>query len=275
MSRTPLTPPSSSMPMSDLLEVMSLLRDPQNGCPWDIEQNFETIAPYTIEEAYEVADAIHRGDMDDLKDELGDLLLQVVYHTQMAQEQNLFTFNDVAAHVRDKMIHRHPHVFGEENAESAMDVEGRIWEERKAMEKNKQGLESILDDVPVGLPAIMRAQKLTKRAARVGFEWDTPEDVLEKLEEELDELRQAMANNDKENMQEEHGDLLFVVANLGRQLGFDSEESLRLANNKFEIRFKGIESEFKSNNKDLKAASLAEMEESWLRQKAKEKKNAA
>ena len=256
-----------------LIQVMAQLRDPDGGCPWDIEQTYETIAPYTIEEAYEVADAVQRKDMDDLKDELGDLLLQVVYFTQMASEDGLFTFEDVARHVTDKMIHRHPHVFGDEKAESAKDVEGRIWEERKALEGSKQKLESLLDDVPVALPAIMRAQKLQKRAARVGFEWDKPVEVLDKMEEEIAELREALNNNDDENAMEELGDLFFVLTNLGRMLGFDSEESLRQANLKFERRFRGIESDFKAENKDLKVASLDEMEASWQHQKRKEKKN--
>lgn len=261
--------------IKELIDVMAQLRNPDGGCPWDIEQTYETIAPYTIEEAYEVADAIHRGDMDSLKDELGDLLLQVVYFTQMAREDALFTFDDVAKHVTNKMIHRHPHVFGDEKAENARDVEGRIWEERKALEDNKIALESLLDDVPVHFPAIMRAQKLQKRAARVGFEWDKPIEVLDKMEEEIQELREALEKNDSENAMEELGDMFFVLTNLGRMLGFDSEESLRQANNKFESRFRGIEGEFKAKNKDLKAASLEEMEESWIRQKQKEKQSAA
>lgn len=261
--------------IDELIKVMAQLRNPDGGCPWDIEQTYETIAPYTIEEAYEVSDAVQRKDMDGLKDELGDLLLQVVYFTQMASEDGLFTFADVAQHVTDKMVHRHPHVFGDEKAESARDVEGRIWEERKAQEANKQHLDSLLDDVPVALPAIMRAQKLQKRAARVGFEWDEPVDVLDKMEEEIAELREALANKDDENAMEELGDMFFVLTNLGRMLGFDSEESLRLANLKFERRFRGIESEFKVDNKDLKAASLDDMEASWQRQKLKEKKSVA
>lgn len=267
--------PSHNTSIKELIDVMAQLRNPDGGCPWDIEQTYETIAPYTIEEAYEVSDAIQRGDMDALKDELGDLLLQVVYFTQMASEDALFTFDDVARHVTNKMIHRHPHVFGDEKAENARDVEGRIWEERKALEENKKNLESLLDDVPVALPAIMRAQKLQKRAARVGFEWEQPIDVLDKMEEEIQELREALQKNDNENAMEELGDLFFVLTNLGRMLGFDSEESLRQANQKFERRFRGIENEFKAENKDLKAASLEEMEESWVSQKMKEKQSSA
>src|SRR5688572_15715968 len=177
--------------ISRLLAIMARLRDPVAGCPWDLEQDFATIAPYTIEEAYEVADAIERGDANDIKDELGDLLFQVIFHAQIAKEKGLFTYEDVARHVTQKMIYRHPHVFGEEKAAGARDVEGRIWEERKAGEAKKQALESILDDVPVGLPAVLRAQKLQKRAARVGFEWPEAINVLDKMEEEIQELREA------------------------------------------------------------------------------------
>lgn len=261
--------------IKDLLILMSRLRDPENGCPWDIEQDFSTIAPYTIEEAYEVADAIERGDMDDLKDELGDLLLQVVFHSQIAKEKDLFSFADVVKHVTDKMIHRHPHVFGDEKAENAKDVEGRIWEERKAQEGNKQDLDSILDDVPLNLPAILRAQKLQKRAARVGFEWNGAVDVLDKLEEEIEEMREAVRGGKREDMMDELGDLFFVLTNFGRMLGINCEEALRHGNYKFERRFKGIEKDFKQKNKKLEDATLDEMEASWQAQKAKERKSAA
>ncbi len=254
-----------------LLDLMKTLRDPAHGCPWDVKQTFETIAPYTIEEAYEVADAIERGDMADLKDELGDLLLQIVFHAQMAAERDLFDFQDVAAHVTAKMIHRHPHVFGSDNADNAEDVEARIWEERKAMEGRKQGLESILDDVPKTFPALPRAQKLQKRAARVGFEWPQAIDVFDKIEEEIAELRHAIAENDTVNIEEEIGDMMFCLVNLGRMLGVDCETSLRKANDKFELRFKGIEKEVKSQGKDMTHASLDEMELLWQSQKQKEK----
>lgn len=250
---------------------MKRLRNPENGCPWDLEQDFRSIAPHTVEEAYEVADAIERDDMTDLKDELGDLLLQVVFHAQMATEKNLFDFYDVAAQVTRKMIHRHPHVFGDEQAAGAKDVEGRIWEERKAKEPKKQGLESILDDVPRNLPAVLRAQKLQKRAARVGFEWPEAINVLDKLEEEIQELREAMASKAQESIHEEIGDLLFCVINYGRMLGVDCETALRDINNKFERRFKGIEIDLKKQGKKPEDASLKEMEESWQAQKAKER----
>lgn len=258
-----------------LLELMERLRDPESGCPWDIEQSFSTIAPYTIEEAYEVADAIERNDMTDLKDELGDLLLQVAFHSQIAREKELFTFSDVAKHVTDKMIHRHPHVFGDEKATSSKDVEDRIWEERKAVEAKKAGLESILDDVPVGFPAVLRAQKLQKRAARVGFEWPEAIDVLDKLEEEIQELREAIAKKSQDEMHEELGDMLFCVINFGRMLGIDCESSLRDTNYKFERRFKGIELDLKVKNLKIEDATLDQMEALWQDQKAKERKSTA
>ncbi len=258
-----------------LLALMERLRDPQNGCPWDIEQDFKTIAPYTIEEAYEVADAIERGDMQDFKDELGDLLFQVIFQTQIAKEKGLFTFEDVARHVTQKMIYRHPHVFGDEKAAGAKDVEGRIWEERKAGEAKKQALESILDDVPLGLPAVLRAQKLQKRAARVGFEWPETINVLDKLEEEIKELRESINQKDQKGIHEETGDLLFCVINFGRMLGVDCETSLRDINYKFERRFKGIEKDLKARNIDINDATLEQMEQLWQEQKLKERKSAA
>lgn len=264
----------STKPIDELRAVMARLRNPEGGCPWDLEQNFKSIAPYTIEEAYEVADAIEQNDMAALEDELGDLLLQVVYHAQMAQEAGHFNFDDVAAHVTAKMIHRHPHVFGEEKAQSAADVEGRIWEERKAQEKRKQGQDSILADVPLALPSVMRAQKLQKRAARVGFEWPEAIQVLDKLEEEIQELREAIANQDKANIHEEIGDALFCVINYGRMIGVDCETALRDVNGKFERRFRGIERELKNRGKTFEQTTLDEMELIWVAEKQKEKKSA-
>ena len=255
----------------ELIAVMQKLRDPNGGCPWDLEQTFKSIAPYTIEEAYEVADAVERGNMHELKDELGDLLLQVIYHAQMADEEGHFNFNDVAHQVTQKMIHRHPHVFGDEKAASAGDVENRIWEERKDQEKKRQGLESILDDVPLALPAIKRAQKLQKRAARVGFEWATAADVLTKMEEEIIEMREALACGKQDEITDELGDLFFVLTNFGRMLGADCEESLQHANRKFTRRFKGIESELKARNKKFEDVTLDEMEQIWQDQKKIEK----
>lgn len=256
-----------------LLKLMARLRSPDGGCPWDLEQTFKTIAPYTIEEAYEVADAIQREDMDDLKDELGDLLLQVVYHAQMASEEKLFNFQDVARHVTDKMVHRHPHVFGDETAHDAGDVENNIWEERKALEdsKKKKVQESVLDDVPLNLPALKRAQKLQKRAAKVGFEWDQAIDVLDKMEEEVKEMREAIRNGKQEEIIDELGDLFFVLTNFGRMLGTDCENSLTHASEKFIRRFKGMEVDAKADGKDFAALPLDEQEEYWQAQKRKER----
>lgn len=257
-----------------LLDVMKKLRDPDGGCPWDLEQNFASIAPYTIEEAYEVADAIERGDMDEFRDELGDLLMQVVFQSQIACESGLFNFEDVARAITDKMISRHPHVFGDAQAASAKDVESRIWEEQKDKEKQGKRLDSILDDVTRGLPAVMRAQKLQKRAARVGFEWPEAVNVLDKLEEEIGELRAAIANKDQANIHEEIGDMIFCVVNLGRMLDVDCETALRDVNGKFERRFKGIEKTLKAQNIALEDATLEQMEAIWQEQKKLEKKSA-
>lgn len=258
-------------PIDALIEVMARLRDPETGCPWDIVQNFESIAPYTIEEAYEVADAIRTGDMTGLREELGDLLLQVVYHTRMAAEAGLFDFHDVATDITAKMISRHPHVFGDRNAATADDVT-LLWDKQKDAEKRRTGKikDSILDDVPLALPAIMRAQKLQKRAARVGFEWEKAVDVLDKLEEEIAEIRVAIANKNPDEIHDELGDVMFCVVNFGRMLGVDCEESLRDTNRKFERRFKGIEGDLKAINKTLEDSSLEEMEALWQKQKLKE-----
>lgn len=261
--------PSDSA-IKDLLGLMARLRAP-DGCPWDREQNFATIAPYTIEEAYEVADAIEKEDNEALKDELGDLLLQVVFHAQMAKELGLFTFEDVARNVTDKMVSRHPHVFGDSVAAGAKDVEARIWEEQKDKEKKAKRLDSILDDVTRGLPAVMRAQKLQKRAARVGFEWPKAINVLDKLEEEIQELREAIAAKDQDNIHEEVGDMLFCVVNFGRMLGVDCETALRDVNGKFERRFKGIEKALKARNVKLEDATLDQMEAIWQDIKKAEK----
>lgn len=262
--------------IQDLIDVMERLRNPDNGCPWDIVQTFETIAPYTIEEAYEVADAIRQNDMKGLREELGDLLLQVVYHARMAEEQGLFNFNDVAADITAKMISRHPHVFGDHDAQTPSDV-NVLWDEQKDAEKLKTGKvkDSILDDVPLALPAIMRAQKIQKRAGRVGFEWDNATDVLTKLEEEINETRVAIGNKNMDEIHDEIGDMMFCVVNFGRMLGIDCEESLRDTNAKFERRFKGLESEIKADGRRLEDTPLAEMEALWNKQKLKEKKPAS
>ena len=249
-------------PIDDLLAVMARLRDPDDGCPWDVKQDFASIAPYTVEEAYEVADAIERGDMDDLKDELGDLLLQVVFHARMAEEADLFAFGDVVEAIHDKMVRRHPHVFGEKTANGVSEVR-ESWEEIKASERagkrsNSMGL---LDDIPYGLPALLRAQKLTKRAARVGFDWPDVEGAWEKLDEELSELDDAVINGG--NVTEEVGDALFALVNVARKLGVDPEEALRATNAKFCKRFGHIESSLRDQGTDLASSSLEEMDRLW------------
>ncbi|MDT8322215.1 MAG: nucleoside triphosphate pyrophosphohydrolase, partial [Xanthomonadales bacterium] len=226
--------------MQRLLEIMVRLRDPEAGCPWDVAQDFASIAPYTIEEAYEVADAILHGDMDELKDELGDLLFQVVFHAQMAQEQGAFDFGDVVGAVCDKMVRRHPHVFAGASVADA-DAQTEAWEDVKARERETKGAQSLLDDVPKGMAELQRAVKLQKRAARVGFDWGSPEPVLDKFVEEIDELREAMRSGQAEDIEDELGDLLFVVTNLARQLKIDPARALRRANAKFELRFRAVE----------------------------------
>lgn len=261
--------------MDRLAEVMRRLRDPETGCPWDIEQSFETIVPYTIEEAYEVADAVKRSDMNDLREELGDLLFQSVYHAQMAQEAGHFTLGDVIETITEKMISRHPHVFGERKAENPEDVNA-IWDELKSKERAQKNTDishhsSALDGVAHALPALLRAEKLQKRAAKTGFEWTNPTDILDKLEEEIAEMRRAIKNKDFQNQQEELGDIFFVLTNLARHLGISAETALRSCNDKFVSRFQGMEEEFSSTGKNLSAASLEEKIASWNRQKEKQR----
>ena len=253
--------------VAKLLGVMGALRDPVAGCPWDVAQTFATIAPYTIEEAYEVADAIQRGAMPALREELGDLLFQVVFHARMAEEQSEFTFVDVVEALSAKMIERHPHVFAEGEARRDALAQKDAWETQKA-EKRAQAGVGLLDDVPLALPALMRAEKLAKRAARVGFDWPTPDEVLTKLDEELGELAQARANNDDANVAEEIGDVLFVMVNLARKLGVDPEEALRQANAKFERRFGHVERAMATRGGDH---TLAEMEAYWSEAKKAER----
>lgn len=257
-----------------LLDIMARLRDPQDGCPWDVEQDFASIAPYTIEEAYEVADAIERGDMDDLKDELGDLLLQVVFHAQMAKEEGLFDFSDVVRAICEKMIRRHPHVFGDEEQRSAGSVKGR-WEKIKAEEKAAKGAKqaSILDDVPLSLPALVRAIKLQNRAARVGFDWPDTSQVIDKLNEEMLELSAELAKGgDADRLEDEMGDLLFVYANLARHLNVDPEAALRRANAKFRRRFGRIEEKLAAAGKRPEDSTLEEMDAFWNEAKREERK---
>jgi nucleoside triphosphate diphosphatase len=257
-----------------LLEVMARLRDPDGGCPWDLEQDFASIAPYTIEEAYEVADAIERQDFDDLEGELGDLLLQVVYHAQMAQEAGHFDFETIAARIADKMVRRHPHVFGTAEVENAA-AQSLAWEEAKAAEREQKttagGDPSILADLPLGLPALTRAAKLQRRAARVGFDWAELGPVIEKLEEEIAEVRAELAAaGSRERLQGEVGDLLFAAVNLARHLDIDGETVLRQANGKFERRFRAIETALRAAGRGLEQASLDEMEALWQAAKATE-----
>jgi MazG family protein len=268
-------PPSSpdKKTIADLLEIMAALRAPETGCPWDVEQTFETIAPYTIEEAFEVADAIERKDFDELNDELGDLLLQVVYHARMAEEDGHFAFDDVVKSICDKMIRRHPHVFGSDEERANFDPEG-FWERAKAQEKsgNSSGDESVLSGVPLALPALVRAVKLQNKAARVGFDWPSMEPVLDKIREEIGELEDAtnLENPSREKIAEEYGDLLFVVANLGRHLQVDAEDALRRANAKFIRRFGQIEDLLKAKGKTPVQSDLKEMDALWDEVKARE-----
>lgn len=253
----------------DLISVMARLRDPEGGCPWDREQDFATIAPYTIEEAYEVADAITRGDMADLRDELGDLLFQVVFHARMAEEAGEFAFTDVVAAIVEKMIRRHPHVFADEEVADA-EAQTRAWEELKAGERRQKGPNhSLLDGVTLGLPALSRAQKLQKRAARAGFDWPDVGGVLDKISEELDEVRAEIRAGDQVALQGEIGDLLFACVNLARYAGVDPETSLKMTNEKFERRFRYIEEALSSEGTALEQCSLEEMEALWNEAKKK------
>jgi MazG family protein len=262
-------------PVQRLLEVMARLRDPERGCPWDLEQDFASIAPYTIEEAYEVADAIARGDLAQLKDELGDLLLQVIYHARMAEEAGLFDFDQVADAIADKMVRRHPHVFRSAEVDGAR-AQSHAWEAVKATERARRaGAEEdarVLDDVPLALPALTRAGKLQRRAARVGFDWPEPVQVVEKIEEEIGELRAELARNaGVERLSDEIGDLLFAVVNLARHLEVDAESSLRQANAKFERRFRRVEDALHASGRRPADASLDEMEALWQQAKAAER----
>lgn len=258
-----------------LLEIMTRLRDPQGGCPWDVEQTFRTIAPYTVEEAYEVADAIERDDMEDLRDELGDLLFQVVFHARMAEERGSFDFDQVAGTVVEKMIRRHPHVFGADVVESAEAMTVR-WEEQKAAERARKAAEtgrraSVLDGVIGGLPALTRAIKLQKRAARVGFDWADAAEILDKVEEEIGELREELAAGDMDRMEDELGDLLFALVNLARRRDIDPESALRGTNAKFERRFRRIEALLEQQGRAPESATLTEMEAMWQQAKQEEK----
>jgi ATP diphosphatase len=272
--------------ISRLLEIMAALRTPKTGCPWDLEQNFATIAPYTIEEAYEVADAIARNDLDDLRDELGDLLLQVVFHARMAQEQGAFAFADVVQAITDKLIRRHPHVFGDAR-DLSPDAVKDLWHEIKAQEKaakaerragggqehegaHEGAHQGALADVPIALPALTRALKLQQKASKVGFDWNDPRAVLAKIREEADEIEAALDAGQKSDAGNEAGDLLFAVVNLARHLDADPEAVLRTTNQKFERRFAWIERALAERGTTPSKANLAEMDALWDAAKAAE-----
>ncbi len=254
---------SATSQMDRLLKIMARLRDPEHGCEWDVAQNFDTIAPYTIEEAYEVADAIERRDMAELKSELGDLLLQVVFHSQMAKETGEFAFGDVARSISDKMEARHPHIFGNESGT----MDSQRWEDLKASEREQAGSKSAMDGVAKALPALMRSEKLQKRAARVGFEWHDIKGPRDKLLEELEELDTAS----EEQRLIEAGDVLFVAVNIIRRYGVDAEQALKASNSKFELRFRQMEELAEADGLDFASLSLDEQEAYWQRVKEAEK----
>jgi nucleoside triphosphate diphosphatase len=268
-----------SRDISRLIEIMAALRTPVTGCPWDLEQNFASIAPYTIEEAYEVAEAIARSDLDDLRDELGDLLLQVVYHARMAEEQGAFTFADVVEAVTGKMIRRHPHVFADAEGRLAPSHVSELWDRIKAEEKAERAArrpveetahKSLLAGVKAGQPALTRAMDLQRKASSVGFDWNDPRAVLNKIREEADEIEAALDGNDADELAEETGDLLFAVVNLARHVGADPETALRGTNAKFERRFAYIERTLAARGRTLGEASLDEMDALWDEAKAAE-----
>ncbi|MPZ36874.1 MAG: nucleoside triphosphate pyrophosphohydrolase [Rhizobiales bacterium] len=261
-----------SRDITRLLEIMAALRTPGTGCPWDLEQNFATIAPYTLEEAYEVADAIERGDLDDLREELGDLLLQIAFHARMAEEQGAFDFGSVVEAITEKLVRRHPHVFGDERGLSAKAVEG-LWQRIKSQEKAAKPDRDIgaLAGVPVALPALTRALKLQQKAGKVGFDWNDPMAVLAKIREEADEIEADLKSGKRDAAAAEVGDLLFAVANLARHLDADPEATLRAANQKFERRFASIESALAARGKTPAQSTLAEMDALWDEAKATEK----
>lgn len=264
----PFSPPKDSRDIQSLLQIMDNLRTPEGGCPWDVAQSHASIARYALEEAYEVVDAIDRQDDQDLRDELGDLLLQVVFHAQMAKERGAFDFADVVSAIGTKMVRRHPHVFADA-AERDADTQTIAWEEIKAAERAEKAagapdrIPSLLDDVPVGLPALTRAEKLGKRAARAGFDWPSTAGVIAKIREELDEVEDALAHTDQAHLEEELGDLLFSVANLTRYLKVDGETVLRACNAKFIRRFEAVEAGVAASDKTFKDHTLAELEAYW------------
>ena len=257
--------------IDELIGIMARLRDPDRGCPWDRVQTFRTIAPYTVEEAYEVADAIERESLPDLRDELGDLLFQVVFHAQIAREAGAFGFEEIVDAIADKMIRRHPHVFGDAVERSPAEQSQR-WEEMKAAERSEgAGAQSLLDDVPVTLPALSRAVKLQRRAARCGFDWPNADEVLEKISEELGELREAVRAGNRDDIDDEIGDLLFSVVNLARHIGADPEQCARSANAKFERRFRDMERRVAADGTSPATLAPAALDAIWSEIKAQEK----
>ncbi|RZN10069.1 nucleoside triphosphate pyrophosphohydrolase [Bradyrhizobium genosp. SA-3] len=269
-----------SRDISRLIEIMAALRTPVTGCPWDLEQNFATIAPYTIEEAHEVVDAITRGDLDDLREELGDLLLQVVFHARMAEEQNAFAFGDVVEAITRKMIRRHPHVFADKDGNLASHHVKEVWDRIKAEEKAERAArrppkdapahKSLLSGVKAGQPALTRAMELQRKASTVGFDWNDPRAVLQKIREEADEIEAALDRNDRQELAEETGDLMFALVNLARHVDADPEAALRATNAKFERRFAFIERMLEAQGRTLEQASLAEMDALWNAAKGEE-----
>jgi MazG family protein len=270
--------PQAAAAFTQLIDIMARLRNPDGGCPWDLEQDFATIAPYTIEEAYEVADAIERDDMQDLKEELGDLLFQVMFHSQMAEEAGAFTVTDVTHAINDKMLRRHPHVF-ETTDNRSSDDQIVAWEEMKATERAAKGQPetplSALDGVALALPALMRAEKLQKRAARTGFDWTDVNDIFAKLDEETTEVKDAIASGVQADIEDEVGDLLFVAANLARRLNVDPEIALRKANAKFERRFRAMETQSKAAGEDFTTLNINQQEAWWQTVKRTEKESSA
>lgn len=276
-----------STDIARLLEIMAALRTPGTGCPWDLEQDFASITPYTIEEAYEVVDAIERGDLADLRDELGDLLLQVVFHARMAEEQGSFAFGDVVEAITKKLIRRHPHVFGNTRDLSPEEVK-RLWDSIKAEEKAERKAErakmglapeaheaGFLGGIPTALPALTRAQKLTAKAAKVGFDWPDAAQVIDKIHEELEEVKEASSSGERDKIEDEIGDLLFSVTNLARHFGIDPEQALRRTNAKFERRFRAVEQALGEQDRSLDEASLEEMERHWVAAKMAEREPGA
>jgi MazG family protein len=252
--------------LDKLLEVMDRLRDPNTGCPWDLEQDFASIAPHTIEEAYEVADAIAMGDMQELQEELGDLLFQVVFHAHLAKEQGEFDFYAVAGSISKKLTQRHPHVFGDAESRNTAE-QSRQWEEHKAGERRSKGQQSVLDGIPVALPALSRAQKLAKRAATAGFDWPDRRGPRQKIDEELSELDRELDSGSATRQAEEIGDLLFSVVNLARHLDIDAEAAMREANRRFQTRFLGMEKYLRESGQELSGLSLSQLEVAWQRAK--------